>query len=133
VAEKLLGSKFAVQGYDGELRQLAVPEAAQVLDLLRARIVGSDTFDTEPAGAAGMAVLVRAHPALQSHLLDFLEGLPRQRLGPWACSGWEGVIRDADQNRRYDHLLNIWKKEGGPLLKAAADATVRTRSQTVQR
>jgi hypothetical protein len=44
-----------------------------------------------------------------------------------------GVINDADQNRRYDQLLNTWKKEGGPLLKAAADATVRTRSQTVQR
>jgi hypothetical protein len=133
VAEKLLGSKFAVQGYDGELRQLAVPEAAQVLDLLRARIVGGDTFDTEPAGATGMAVLVKAHPALQSHLLDFLEGLPRHRLGPWACSGWEGVIKDADQNRRYDQLLNIWKKEGGPLLKAAADGALRTRGQAVQR
>jgi hypothetical protein len=133
VAEKLLGSKFVVQGYDGELRRLAVPEAAQVLDLLRARIVGGDTFDTEPTGVAGMAVLVKAHPALQPQLLDFLEGLPKQRLGPWACSGWEGVIRDLEQNRRYDQLLNTWKKEGGPLLKSAADAALRTRGQAVPR
>ncbi len=91
VAEKLLGSKFVVQGFESELRQLAVPEACQVFDLVRSRIVGGDTFETEPAGAAGIAVLVKAQPALQGNLLDFLEGLPRNRLGPWACSGWEGA------------------------------------------
>jgi hypothetical protein len=133
VAEKLLGSKFVVQGLDTELGQLAVPEAAQVLDLVRARIVGSDTFDTEPAGAAGIAVLVKAHPALQGNLLEFLEALPRQRLGPWACSGWEGVIKDPDQNRRYDQLLEAWKRDGSPLLKAAAGAALRTRNQGVRR
>lgn len=133
VAEKLLGSKFVVQGLETELRQLAVPEAAQVLDLVRARIVGSDTFDTEPAGAAGIAVLVKAHPALQGNLLDFLEALPQQRLGPWACSGWEGVIKDPDQSRRYDQLLEAWKRDGSQFLKAAAGAALRTRNQGVQR
>jgi hypothetical protein len=131
--EKLLGSKFAVQALETELRQLAVPEAAQVLDGVRARIVGGDTFDTEPSGAAGIAVLVKAHPPLQSSLLDFLEGLPKQKLGPWACSGWEGVIKDPDQSRRYDQLLEAWKRDGGPLLKAAAGAALRTRNQGVQR
>ena len=132
VAEKLLGSKFVVQSLDTELRQLAVPEAAQVLDLVRARIVGGDTFDTEPSGAAGIAVLVKAHPALQGNLLDFLEALPRQRLGPWACSGWEGVIKDPDQSRRYDQLLEAWKRDGSQFLKAAAGAALRTRNQGVQ-
>lgn len=128
VAEKLLGSKFVVQGFETELRQLAVPEAAQVLDLVRARIVGSDTFDTEPAGAAGIAVLVKAQPALQPNLLEFLESLPRPRLGPWACSGWEGVIKDPDQSRRYDQLLEAWKRDGSQFLKAAAGAALRTRT-----
>ncbi len=133
IAEKLLGSKFAVQGLEIELRQLAVPEASQVLDLVRGRIVGGDTFETEPAGAAGIAVLVKAQPALQGNLLDFLEGLPRNRLGPWACSGWEGVIKDADHNRRYDQLLELWKKDGSQFLKTAADATLRTRKQGAPR
>jgi hypothetical protein len=129
VAEKLLGSKFAVQGLESDLRQLAVPEAAQVLELLRGRIVGGDTFDTEPAGAAGLAVLVKAQPALQGNLLDFLEALPRQRLGPWACSGWEGVIIDPEHSRRYDQLLEVWKRDGGQFLKATAGAALRTRNQ----
>ncbi|MGB8901839.1 MAG: Qat anti-phage system ATPase QatA, partial [Methylocella sp.] len=132
VAEKLLGSKFVVQSLETELRQLAVPEAAQVLDLLRARIVGSDTFDTEPAGAAGMTILVKAQPALQGNLLDFLEALPRQRLGPWVCSGWEGVIKDPEYSRRYDQLLEAWKRDGSQFLKAAASAVQRTRNQAVQ-
>jgi len=132
VAEKLLGSKFVVQGFETEVRQLAVPEAAQVLDLVRARIVGGDTFDTEPAGAAGIAVLVKAHPALQGNLLDFLEALPRQRLGAWACTGWEGVIKNPDQSRRYDQLLEAWKRDGSQFLKVAAGAALRTRSQGVQ-
>jgi hypothetical protein len=133
VAEKLLGSKFVVQGLEAELRQLAVPEAAQILDLVRSRIVGSDTFDTEPVGVAGIAVLVKAHPALQGSLLDFLEALPPQRLGPWACSGWEGVIKDPDQSRRYDLLLEKWKKDGGQFLKATAGTALRTRNQGTQR
>ena len=133
IAEKLLGPKFVVQGLESELRQLAIPEASQVLDLVRGRIVGGDTFDTEPAGVAGIAVLVKAQPALQGNLIDFLDGLPRNRLGPWACSGWEGVIKDADQNRRYDQLLELWKKDGSQFLKAAADGTLRTRKQGVTR
>jgi len=132
VAERLLGSKFMVQGLETELRQLAVPEAAQVLDLLRARIVGSDTFDTEPAGAAGMTVLVKAQPALQGLLLDFLEALPRQKLGPWACTGWEGVIKDPDLSQRFDQLLEAWMKDGSPFLKAAATAALRTRHKGVK-
>lgn len=129
VAEKLLGPKLAVQASEAELRKLAGPEAAQVFDAVRGRIIGADTFDTEPAGAAGLAVLVRAHPSLQGNLLDFLEALPRNRLGPWACAGWEGVIKDAELSQRYDQLLETWSREGGHVLKVAATGTLRTRRQ----
>jgi hypothetical protein len=133
IVEKLLGSKFAVQAQEAELRQLALKEAAQVLDTLRARIVAGDTFDTEPAGAAGIAALVRAQPALQAQLLDFLEGLPSQRLGPWACAGWEGVIKDPEQNRRYDNLLEVWKTDGAAVLRATAVGVLKTRQQSGRR
>jgi len=129
VAEKLLGTKLAVQGLEAELRQLVVPEAAQVLDLLRAQVLRGDSFETEPAGVAGIAVLVKSQPALQGQLLDFLEALPSQRLGPWACGGWEGVIKDTAHVLRYDQLLETWKKDGGQFLKATASATLRTRHQ----
>jgi len=129
VAEKLLGPKIAVQALESSLRKLVLPEAAQVFDAVRGRIVGADTFDTEPGGAAGLAVLVKAHPSLQSTLVDFLENLPSQRLGPWVCGGWEGVIKDADANQRFDRLLERWAREGQQMLKGAAGAVLKTRKK----
>lgn len=133
VAEKLLGPKFAVQALEKELRQLAVPEAAQVFEAVRGRIIGGDTFDTEPAGAAGLTVLVKAHPALQGNLLDFLEALPLGRLGAWVCSGWEGVIKDPDMVQRFDQLLEAWSKDGSQFLKVTATAALRTRKHGMGR
>jgi hypothetical protein len=129
VAGKLLGPKLSVQALEPSLRKLALPEAAQLFEAVRGRIIGGDTFDTEPAGAAGLAVLVRAHPSLQSNLLDFLENLPRQRLGPWVCGGWEGVIKDAEASQRFNRLLEAWTKDGSQFLKGAARATLKTRQQ----
>lgn len=127
VVEQLFGGKFAVQGLEPDLKRLAPPEAAQIFEAVRGRIVGGDSFDTEPPGAAGLAVLVKAHSTLQSNLVDFLEALPRDRLGPWVCGGWEGVLKDSDAAQRFDRLLQTWGKEGGAMLKAAATGVLRTR------
>jgi len=129
VADKLFGSKIFVQSLEASLRNLALPEAIQIFDAVRSRILGYDVFDTEPAGAAGLAVLVKAHQTLQFNLLDFLECLPSNRLGPWVCSGWEGIIRDQELNIRFDRLLEIWKKDGSPFLKSAAQAVLKMRQE----
>ncbi len=127
VVEQLFGGKFAVQGLEGDLKRLAPPEAAKVFEAVRGRIVGSDSFETEPAGVDGLAVLVKAHPTLQGNLLDFLEALPQGRLGPWACRGWESALRDAEATQRFNRLLQSWEKDGGTMLKAAANGVLRTR------
>jgi len=127
VVDQLFAGKFAVQALEGDLKRLALPEAAQVFEAVRGRIVGSDTFDTEPSGTAGLAVLVKAHPTLQGNLVDFLESLPCERLGPWVCSGWEGVLKDLNASQRFDRLLDEWGKEGSPMLKVAASGVLRTR------
>lgn len=127
VVEQLLGSKFAVQSLEADLKRLALPEAVQLFEAVRGRIVGSDSFDTEPPGAAGLAVLVKAHPPLQRNLVDFLEALPSNRLGLWVCRGWEGVLQEPENTQRFDRLLHIWAKEGSGMLKTAADGILRTR------
>lgn len=128
VVERLLGPKLTVQALESELKQLAPPEAAQVFEAVRGRIMGGDAFDTEPAGIAGLAVLVRAHPSLQTNLLDLLEALPRDRCGPWPVSGWEGVIKDPEASARFDRLLESWSGTAkGSFLKAAASAALKTR------
>lgn len=127
VVEQLFGGKFIVQGLEADLKRLAPLEAEQVFEAVRGRIIGGDSFDIEPAGAAGLAILVKAHPTLQGNLVDFLETLPRDRLGPWVCSGWEGVLKDADETQRFDSLLQAWSKDGGAMLKVAAAGVLRTR------
>jgi hypothetical protein len=127
VVEQLFGGKFAVQSLEGDLKRLAPPEAAQVFEAVRGRIVGGDSFDTEPPGAAGLAILVKAHPVLQGNLVDFLEALPQDRLGPWACSGWEGVLKEAEPTQRFNRLLQQWGKDGNATLKAVAANVLRAR------
>lgn len=129
VAEKLFGPKIAVAGMEKELAQLAAPEAAQVFEVVCGRIIGGDTFDVQPDGVDGLTVLVKAHPVLQGSLIDFLETLPRNRLGAWPCSGWEGVIKDDHAVQRLERLLESWSKDGGQFLKATASATLRMRKQ----
>lgn len=129
VVDQLFGGKFAVQGLENDLKRLAPPEAAQVFEAVRGRIVGGDSFEIAPPGVDGLAVLVRAHPTLQSSLVDFLESLPRNQLGPWVCKGWEGALKDQDSTQRFDHLLLAWSKEGGPILKVAAAGVLRTRQE----
>jgi len=128
IVERLLGPKLAVQTIESHLRQLAAPEVAEVFEALRGRIMGSDAFDTEPPGIAGLTVLVRAHPALQPNLLDFLEGLPRDRCGAWVASGWEGAIRDPETSARFDRLLEAWSQTTkNEILRAVAGAAFKTR------
>ena len=130
VVEQLLGGKFAVQGLEADLGRLAPPEAAQVFDAVRGRIVGSDSFDTEPPGAAGLTVLVKAQPLLQRNLVEFLEALPRDRLGPWVCKGWEGVLKEPEEIERFDRILEVWTKEGSAMLGATASSVLRTRKRS---
>lgn len=127
VVEKLLGPKMQVQGFETELRALAPAEAGQVFEELRGRIVAGDSFEKLPPGVDGIAVLVRAHPVLQSNLLSFLESLPADRCGPWLAQGWENVIKDVESGLRFNTLLDGWTKSKNQFLKTAATAALRTR------
>jgi hypothetical protein len=132
VVEKLLGPKLAVQGLDPDLKKLAPPEAAQVFEALRGRIMGEGSFTTEPPGVAGIAVLVKAHPVLQSNLVDFLEGLPRDRCGAWPVSGWQGIITEHPAAARLNDLVEAWAaSDKKSALKTAATAARKVRLRSV--
>jgi KAP family P-loop domain len=120
IVDRLLGPKLAVQAVEPDLRKLANAEAAQVFELLRLRIISSDKFDSEPQGVPGLASLVRTHPTLQPDLLSFLESLPVERLGPWAVTGWVGVIKSDEEKERLQKLLQRWSASKNSKLKPAA-------------
>jgi hypothetical protein len=132
IVEKLLGPKLAVQGLDTELKTLKAPEAAQVFEALRGRIMGEDSFGSLPPGIDGLAVLVKAHPALQTNLIDFLAALPSERCGAWPVSGWQGVVTDAAALARLNDLIEEWaSSERKSALKAAATAARRVKIRSV--
>lgn len=125
VADKLFGSKMAVQGHLDDLKQLKTAEADKVFEAIRSRIVGSAAFDTLPDGIHGLRVLVQAQPLLQAQLVDFLESLPSERCGAWVVGGWQGVIVDAPHTERLNALLEVWgKASDNTALKAAAKAVL---------
>lgn len=126
VVEKLFGGKMIVQGYDAELKQLVQPEAEKVFEAVRSKIMSTGTFDTKPAGIDGLVVLVKAQPGLQTRLMDFLEALPSAKCGPWAVSGWQGVIKDTECATRLTKLLGDWSKvTSNAVLKAAAELALK--------
>lgn len=128
VAEKLFGPKLSVQALESELKQLAQPEAEQLFEAVRTKIMSGDAFGTQPLGIDGMVVLVKAQPSLQGRLLDFLHALPSERCGPWVLAGWQGVFRDAEAVGRFDRLLDGWSKvTNNPMLKVAAEGATKTR------
>jgi predicted KAP-like P-loop ATPase len=126
VVEKLFGGKMTVQSYEAELKQLVQPEAEKVFEAVRSKIMSTGAFDTRPAGVDGLTVLVKAQPGLQSRLMDFLETLPSGKCGPWAVSGWQGVIKDTECAARLTKLLGDWSQITGNLgLKASAEAALK--------
>jgi hypothetical protein len=128
IAERLMGPRFSVQALEGDLRQLAQPEAARLFEALRGRVMASDAFDTEPPGIAGLTVLVRAQPSLQNGLLDLLEALPRDRCGPWVVRGWDAAIIEPNAAGRFTRLLEGWTGSGNATLKAAAAGVMKARA-----
>lgn len=126
VVEKLFGGKMTVQSHETELKQLVQPEAEKVFEAVRGKIMSTGAFDTKPPGVDGLVVLVKAQPGLQTRLMDFLETLPSGKCGPWAVSGWQGVIKDAECTARLTKLLGDWSKvTNNPGLKASAEAALK--------
>lgn len=128
VAEKLFESKLSVQALEPELKLLAQPEAENLFEAVRTKIMSGDNFDIQPVGVDGMAVLVKAQPNLQGKLLDFLDALPVSRCGPWVVGGWQSVLKDADAIAKYNKMLEGWSKlSNNPMLRLAADAAIKTK------
>lgn len=121
IAEKLFGNKLAVQTLTSDLQLLSAPEAAQLFEAVRGRIISTADFSVQPAGIDGLVVLVQSHPELQDSLVDFLEGLPVDSLGVWVVKGWNAAVTNQDAQKRLSSLMDKWgQSESNPILKVAA-------------
>jgi predicted KAP-like P-loop ATPase len=122
--DKLVGSKLALQSIDGDLKKLQASEAEKVFEAVRSKMLTAGSLETRPAGADGLAALVKAQPSLQNRLLDFLDSLPKSKVGPWVVGGWHMALRDAEHVERFGRIVGDWGKvSDNPALKAAASTT----------
>ncbi|HRJ06228.1 MAG TPA: P-loop NTPase fold protein [Candidatus Saccharibacteria bacterium] len=121
IVEQLLGPKITVSSMLADIRALTAPDAASVFEELRSHIMGNGDLTKRPPGADGIAALVEAHPVLEANLLDFLEGLPQDKIGIWPTGGW--VIKDPANMARFDLLMARWSSvASNKPLQAAATA-----------
>mgnify|MGYP001412104892 CR=1 FL=1 len=127
IADRLLEVRIIVEGMAAELTALATPEAAQLFEEVRSRIIGKGEFTTLPSGIDGLRVLVSVHPNLESNLLDLLESLPADHLGPWVVSGWSSSIKSSAGLVRFHGLLAKWAEANNPMLKTAAFGALKVR------
>lgn len=111
VANSLMGSKFETQGMMAELKSMVTGEADQVFELLRQRLVANGEFIKQPAGIDGIIALTAAQPHLENELVNFIDSLPPQTLGPWAVSGWSAAVKTPSQQERLGGIIEKWSKE----------------------
>lgn len=126
VADELMQPRIMIQGKQAQLRALAAPEAEQVFEEVRSRIMRKATFDTQPAGIDGLIALVGAHPNLENNLINFIEALPFEKLGAWAVSGWGSVIKSEAPKGRLSLQMEKWAASDNQMLKIAAGSTLKT-------
>lgn len=123
--ESLFAPKISVQGKEEEIKNLSSTDAAYVFEQIRRRIVENDNFKNKPAGIDGISELSKFHPEMQVYLLDFLESLPVENLGPWIVAGWNEVIKEPKLVDRFDKLLQRWSSSTNTSLKTAAGGVLR--------
>ena len=126
IAEALMASDLVVQTRRDDVSRLNAEDAGRLFGFLSERLVQSDRFEEKPPGAAGLALVAICHPELRPKVLQLLESLPVERLGPWVVSGWHDVVTGGLEDE-FDRLLGVWERhEGSDLLSRAAAAARRS-------
>lgn len=128
IADSLMASDLVVQSRREDVARLNLEDARRLFGFLSGRIVQSDRFEEKPPGAAGLALVALCHPELKPKVLQLLESLPVERLGPWAVSGWHDVVTGGLE-AEFDCLLGVWESHKANSLLSGAAAAARRLSR----
>jgi hypothetical protein len=119
--DRLMGGSMAVAGLETELRTLPGADLEQLFDVIRDRVLETEDKMVPPPGIPGVSLLAKVHPPCQSRLIDMLEDLRLDGLGPWVVRGWGDVFTDGGARARLQALIAKWAaQEESPPLRAAA-------------
>jgi hypothetical protein len=129
--DRLMGGSMAAAGLEAELRGLPEIDLEQLFDAVRDRVLEAEDKMVPPPGIPGLSVLAKVHPPCQRRLIEMLEDLPLDGLGPWVVRGWSGVITDGGAQARLRALIDKWAgQDQSPSLSTVAKQCGTFRPQT---
>ncbi|MFT9366095.1 MAG: Qat anti-phage system ATPase QatA [Gluconobacter sp.] len=129
IVERLMGPTLTAKGAADDVGRLPAPEAEEILEVICRRIVETDAFLKKPKGVDGIDVIVKKHPGLQRRVIDFLKGLPTEKLGAWAPTSWANTFTDQTVAAEFEALREGWAQSGNAALKTAAELTSKRRGR----
>lgn len=124
LVETLMGQRLKIKSAPvlQAVRDLPVPDSEEVFDAIRDRILQSDSFDKAPPGLDGLISMVKEHPGLQNRLVEFIRGLPVEKIGTWAASSWGECLVDAAAESAFAAVLKEWATQvDNKRIKVAAE------------
>lgn len=129
LVERLMGPTLTAKGAADDVGRLPAPEAEEIFDVICGRIIETDAFATKPKGIDGLDVIVKKHPGLQRRIVDFLKGLPVEKLGSWAPTAWANTFTEQTVAAEFEALRQEWANTGNAALKTAAALTSKRRGR----
>src|SRR5207237_2183827 len=102
--DRLMGPSMAVAALEAELRGLPDTDLEQLFEVFRDRVLEAEDKMVAPAGIPGLTVLAKIHLPCQRRLIEMLEDLPIDGLGPWVTRGWSDVLTDGGARARLQAL-----------------------------
>ena len=126
---KLCGSMLEIRAVETSVKMLSTMDAKVVFEGVRDRVLGIDSFITEPPGMGGLAIIAKHHPTLQCELIAMLETPNPKDLGLWVVKGWNEAITDNIALKRLKNLMHVWiEQSDNKALKMAAESAISTLS-----
>ncbi|WP_454796526.1 Qat anti-phage system ATPase QatA [Novosphingobium lindaniclasticum] len=129
LVERLMGPTLTAKGAADDVGRLPAPEAEEIFDVICGRIIETDKFDRKPKGVDGLDVIVKKHPGLQRRIVDFLRGLPVDKLGSWAPTSWANTFTEPTVAAEFNALASEWAQSDNSTLKTAAILAAKRRGR----
>ena len=127
LVSKLCGSRMEVRTAEQEVKALSAADAGIVFNGLRERVLSVGSFNTEPQGINGLAIVAKYHPHYQSELVALVGSFDPSNLGLWALKGWSESITDQQVRGKLIEVMRGWEEQDdNTMLKSAAPNAIKT-------
>jgi hypothetical protein len=123
-----MGGALSAKGATGDLSKISGPEAQQLFEAIRERIMGAESLRKEPPGFKGLVTLVKARPALQTTLLQMLKELPLDQVGAWVATSSGEAFTEHEARAAFRKQLEEWQRSANAVVKAAAEMALKVQA-----